>query len=80
MSKIESCLICGEELEYFIQEREMECVYCHRKFMSKSACKNGHYVCDECYAVTAITHIVGICSWSHSRNPIEMAVTLMNDP
>lgn len=78
--KIESCLICGEELEYFQTEREMECVYCHRTFMSKTACKNGHYVCDECHSHTALRNIVKTCMRSQSKNPLEIADALMHDP
>ena len=80
MKRIESCLICGEDLEYFQTEREMECSSCHRKFMSKSACKNGHYVCDECHSATAIKNIVETCAHSDSKNPVEIAFLLMNDP
>lgn len=76
----EACLVCGEELEYFAVDREMECVYCHQKFMSKAACKAGHYVCDSCHAKTAIQHIEEYCLSTKSKNPIEIAMDMMSDP
>ncbi|MDD3201278.1 MAG: DUF5714 domain-containing protein [Bacteroidales bacterium] len=78
--KKEACLVCGEELQYFAVDREMECVYCHRKFMSKASCKAGHYVCDECHSKTAVLHIEEFCLKSQSKNPLEIAVKLMEDP
>ena len=48
--------------------------------MSKSACRNGHYVCDECHSATAIKNIVEICVHSGSKNPVEIAFLMMNDP
>lgn len=78
-NEIESCLICGEELEYFPTDKEMECYYCHKKFMSKAACRNGHYVCDECHSSAAIRHIYDFCLHAEGRNPVEIAVAMMRD-
>lgn len=78
--KKEACLVCGEDLQYFETAREMECMICHRKFMSKASCKNGHYVCDECHSKTAIEHIETFCLASQSKNPYEIAIRLMEDP
>jgi hypothetical protein len=79
MKKVEACLVCGEELVYFKEGREMECMYCHKKFMSNAACKNGHYICDHCHSVQAIEHIKTICKQTESRNPLEIAVAMMKD-
>lgn len=80
MSKKEACLICGEDLIYFETGKEMECMKCHRIFISKSSCKNGHYICDECHAATAVQNIIDFCTESTSCNPIEIATQLMKDP
>lgn len=77
--KIESCLICGQELEYFPTDREMECYYCHRKFRSKAACRNGHYVCDECHSAEAVRHIYDYCLRASGTDPVAIAVGMMQD-
>ena len=37
----EECLICQAPLEYLKEDREMECVICHKKELSKTRCING---------------------------------------
>ena len=34
------CLVCGAPLEYLQSQIEMECTYCHKKFMSNARCVN----------------------------------------
>ena len=75
----EACLVCGEDLVYFEMHREMECIYCHRNFMTNVACKNGHYICDECHAGSAVRSIVETCNRMTGKDPVEIAMTLMND-
>ncbi len=75
-----ACLLCGEELEYLKREEQMQCVYCGRTFMSAARCKNGHYVCDECHGKDGNAAIIGYCLHTDSRNPIEIAETLMRHP
>lgn len=43
------CLVCGAPLEYLQSQIEMECTYCHKKFMSNARCVNGHFICDSCH-------------------------------
>ena len=31
-----ACLVCGKELIYHEESVEMECIYCHKKFMSNA--------------------------------------------
>lgn len=78
--RIESCLVCGEELRYFESGREMECLYCHKKFLSNASCKNGHYICDECHGKKAIEGIKRICKENHSSDPLVIAIELMQNP
>ena len=44
------CLLCGAPLVYFEEATAMECVICHKSFMSNAACEKGHFVCDRCHA------------------------------
>ena len=76
----EACLLCGAELEYFTDEREMQCVYCGRTFKSTACCKNGHYVCDECHSKDGIAVILSTCRRTESRDPIAIMQLLMGHP
>lgn len=79
-SEAPSCLICGIELIYFTEEREMTCEICGKKFKSNVRCKNGHFVCDECHGKKALENIVSLCLSETSANPIDIICMLMNKP
>jgi len=74
------CMICGKELVYFDDYREVECIYCHKKFNSNVNCIDGHYVCDTCHSMDAIELIENYCRETHKTNPIDMAIELMKNP
>lgn len=71
------CLVCGSPLVYFDTEKEMECVFCHKKESSKTACASGHYVCNECHT-KGIDSVVDVCLKETSKNPIEIIRKLMS--
>lgn len=75
-----NCLICGDELEYFDESKEMECYFCKKKFMSNASCKSGHYVCDSCHSLGAFEIIKEYCLNTNSVNPMEMAIDIMKHP
>jgi len=75
----EECLICKAPLEYFSEDREMECAVCHKKERSKTRCVRGHYVCDECH-MSGVDRILGVCLSEDSKNPIEILNKLMELP
>lgn len=74
------CMICGQELMYFEEYKEVECVYCHKTFSSNVTCLDGHYVCDLCHSMDSIDLIENYCRETHKTNPIEMAIELMKNP
>ena len=43
------CYICYEELEYHKQSRMMECSICHQIIETHRWCKNGHFICFDCF-------------------------------
>ena len=47
--KSEGCMVCGTELHYFTDVREMECSYCGRIFPANGCCEQNHFVCDSCH-------------------------------
>ena len=75
----EECLICKAPLEYFIQDRLMECVLCHKKERSKTQCVKGHFVCTECHT-QGLHEIFGVCQQETSCNPIEILDKMMQMP
>lgn len=75
-----ACLVCGEPLVYLEKAEEMECIYCHKKELSRARCRDSHYVCDGCHAKKGIEVIMEYCGKSDSRNPIAMLQEMMEDP
>ncbi len=75
----DECVICGAPLTYLQKDSEMECALCHKKENSKTLCKNGHYVCNECHT-SGIDALIGVCLCENSRNPIEIIRKLMALP
>ena len=43
----EECLICGAPLKYLENDEPMECAIGHKKENRKTACENGHYICNK---------------------------------
>ncbi len=72
----EECLICGAPLKYLENDTIMDCALCHKKEHSKTACENGHYVCNECHT-GGIDTIIAVCLAENSKNPIEIIKKLM---
>ena len=57
----------------------MECALCHKKETGKTACKKGHYVCNDCH-IRGMDSIIGLCLAETSKNPIEIIQKLMALP
>ena len=72
----EECLICKAPLEYLKNDEMMECVLCHKKQYSKTRCKNGHFVCDDCHT-GGMDGIMAVCLGSKSADPVEILEELM---
>ncbi len=75
----EECLICGAPLEYLEQDTLMECVLCHKQEASKTRCRNGHYVCNECH-MASMDSIIALCMAETSTDPIEILEKMMSQP
>ena len=72
-----ACLVCGAELTYYQEAKEMTCVFCGKKEMSHASCKEGHYVCDSCHAEKGIEAIMRECGVTASKNPVNSWKTLI---
>ena len=75
-----ACLICGADLVYFQEAKEMTCVFCGKRELNHASCKDGHYVCDACHARKGIEAVIRECRTTKSRNPIEITQKIMADP
>ncbi|MFZ3169781.1 MAG: DUF5714 domain-containing protein [Candidatus Methanoperedens sp.] len=80
LKKTENCMICGDELEYLTAAVPVSCIYCGKKEAANIHCPSGHYVCNECHASDSIKIITQFCLSSNSKNPMEMAKTIMKHP
>nr|WP_296264748.1 DUF5714 domain-containing protein [uncultured Merdimonas sp.] len=75
-----ACLVCGEDLVYFQEAKEMTCVFCGKKELSHASCKEGHYVCDACHAEKGIEAVMQECETTKLKNPIAIMQKIMKDP
>ena len=75
----EECLICKAPLVYLQQDERMECAICHKKEMSKTRCKQGHYVCSDCH-MAGLNQIFRVCLAETSKNPVEIVEKMMALP
>ena len=73
------CLVCGAELVYATQDKDLACFYCGAAGRTSVACAGGHYVCDICHSGSANDLIERFCSAADSVLPVSMAITLMRD-
>ncbi|MDL2237957.1 DUF5714 domain-containing protein [Christensenellaceae bacterium OttesenSCG-928-K19] len=74
------CLVCGQPLHYFDPPRELACEFCGELFTSHAACNAGHYVCDACHAQQGFQSITEYALQTTSKNPAEIAISMMKLP
>jgi len=75
----DECLICKAPLIYLETDEEMRCAICGKRFLSKTRCVNGHFVCNECH-MAGLDAIVSICLSHGSKDPVEIIQTMMAQP
>ena len=76
----EECLICHSPVMYIRVQRMMICRLCQKQFLSNTECVRGHYVCDQCHSDKGVGSTSSRCMNMDSRNPVEIALTLMKSP
>ncbi len=74
-----ACLVCGEPLEYSEEVRDVTCCMCGKVERGHSVCRDGHYVCDACHRAQGVERAMDFCGTSDSRNPVEIAMAIMED-
>jgi hypothetical protein len=73
-------MLCGKPLIYHPNALQQTCEYCGKTSLSEACCEQGHFVCDTCHGADGSVLIEQFCSQSQSKNPVEMAITLMSHP
>jgi len=74
------CLFCGKELLYLKEAEDIACIFCKSVFSTQAKCIDNHFVCDACHALSANDLIERFTIESSSKDPIDMALTLMKSP
>ncbi len=74
------CLYCGKELLYLDRPEELSCIYCRETFTAQAKCTDNHFVCDSCHSLPANDLIERFTIASVSKDPLDMAITLMKSP
>ena len=79
MNNFTGCLICGDELEYLTDPIQNECRICRNTFVTKTICKSGHFVCDQCHENEPNDFIINYCIKECSNSdPLSMQNDLLN--
>lgn len=73
------CVICGAPLIYKNASEIVKCAVCGKEEETNCACENGHFVCNDCHRQKGIEMVVDYCSKTASKNPIEIAMDMMDD-
>lgn len=71
------CMVCGADLVYSDEDRELKCIYCNDVYKSNVSCREGHYICDICHSKDSIDLIQSYCLKTDEKNPLKMAIELM---
>jgi len=77
---IKRCAICSELLECLDAEEALNCYFCGEEHQTRVWCPEGHYVCHACYHMSLSSFIEDMIKTSKSKNPFEIAMTMMAHP
>jgi len=73
-------MVCGSALEYLDQAQGVTCTYCGKVEHAHIKCPNEHYACDACHNRDAMQIIEDIATTTTSKNPFEIADSMMSYP
>lgn len=77
---IQTCIICGDDLELLNSEIETICDFCGKTGKAHTSCKSSHIICDNCLNMPVNEYIKKICLSDSGNDPIALAVKIMNSP
>jgi len=70
------CMVCGQDLTYFVTNRTADCYNCGKAFQANALCSNGHYVCDQCHAFDALEVIRTVCVQAPDSDMIDLLLRI----
>lgn len=73
------CLVCGQPLEYFETPKTLACSICGAKFESAAACRDGHFVCDQCHSQAGLEAVTRLALDEKSADPVDIARRMMEN-
>lgn len=76
----EGCMVCGEELHYFQEAQELTCSYCRRSFQANAACKENHFVCDDCHKESGMEAMQAICQGTKETDLLTLLKRIRSHP
>ncbi|MDO5843950.1 MAG: DUF5714 domain-containing protein [Methanocorpusculum sp.] len=79
-SENNTCIICGEPVVHRHDSRELKCDLCGKTENAEYFCIDNHYVCNDCFANPGAAVIRHVCLTTKSRNPLQIALMMMNSP
>ena len=74
------CMVCGKELHYSAEPREMKCQFCDRIALSNACCESDHFVCDQCHQEEAIEAIRSICTSTKEKDMLALLQLIRSHP
>lgn len=80
MEQRTGCLICGRDILYSEEARDLACAICGEVVSTTAACEAGHFVCDRCHGLEAVDLIEQFCITTELDDPIAIACILMRYP
>ncbi|WP_415718604.1 DUF5714 domain-containing protein [Maridesulfovibrio sp.] len=80
LKSMEGCMVCGVDLEYLTESREMACAFCGEKHEANAHCTNGHFVCDKCHSEDGMTVLPHLLKSSTEKDMITLMVKARNHP
>lgn len=80
MKSQENCGICGKPLIYGSETKGNSCVFCGKQAQTNIYCPDGHYICDACHQSEALDVLSQVINTTKSKDPQEIAETVMSHP
>ena len=80
MKSQENCGVCGKPLIYQADAKESRCFFCGESDRTNIYCPDGHYICDICHQSEALDVLSQVIDSTKSKDPAQIAETVMSHP
>lgn len=74
------CMVCGAQLEYMTEYRDMKCVFCGQEQQANAHCTTGHFVCDSCHSEDGMEILPHLLTSSTEADMIDLLKKVRNHP